>query len=66
MIDDALRLTIDVLFNTKYDHTLNYKKQNVKVNKDDESSGKEMENNEKGKSSNSSKTGKDIRFIYAT
>ena len=27
MLDDALRLTIDVLFNTKYDHALNYKRE---------------------------------------
>ena len=33
MLDDALRLTIDVMFNTKYDHSLNYKdgnKSNIK------------------------------------
>lgn len=28
MLDDALRLTIDVLFDTKYDHSLNYKDEN--------------------------------------
>ena len=33
MLDDALRLTIDMLFNTRYDHSLNYKKED-EVSKD--------------------------------
>ena len=34
MLDDALRLTIDMLFNTRYDHAFNYKKED-EVGKDE-------------------------------
>lgn len=36
MLDDALRLTIDVLFDTKYDHRLNWNRSNNALEKIDE------------------------------
>jgi hypothetical protein len=36
MLDDALRLTIDVLFDTKYDHRLNWNRNNNALEKIDE------------------------------
>ena len=43
MLDDALRLTIDVLFDTKYNHELNYKEGKNSENKVEEEKNNELE-----------------------